>query len=380
VLEYAEEHPDDYIVQADVASFFISVRSDELERRLLEAGSNASVVRDLQALLTGWHAEGIQGLPQGLLPSSILGNFYLTSVDQALRARGTRFWRYMDDMAVAASGFHAGRQVLDQLEGALYADGLILGATKTKVIRATSAGDEFQTMRERLNEQFEEFLGELGDYAPGDEEAGELRQEQIRGLFDDAVQALHRDEFRRGEFTVALQELGRVQDGHALPELPYVLLRLPGLTKAVSSYMADVTGPANRGALVAALESIVLEERFHRPQEWLHILRGVMVAGDQVAPTLVPKLEELAACHEHPLVRCRALLAWGRQSPLDDFDAADEFFRRERRDRLGYALVAIQAKATEPRNSRYESWSSEGRSLANLANSLRGRMLAWHSI
>ncbi len=380
VLEYAEEHPDEYIVQADVASFFISVRIDELERRLLQAGSSASAVRDLHALLTGWHAEGVQGLPQGLLPSSVLGNFYLSSIDQALRARGARFWRYMDDMAVAASGFHAGRQVLDQLEAELYADGLSLGASKTKVIRATSAGDEFQTLRERLNEQFQEFLGGLGDYAPGDEEAGELRQEQVRGLFDDAVQALRRDEFRRGEFTVALQELGRAQDGHALPELPYVLLRLPGLTKAATSYMADVTGPTDREALVAALETVVLEERFHRPQEWLHILRAVMVAGDQVTPTLVPKLDELAAGHEHPLVRCRALLAWGRQSALDDFEAADEFFRRERRDRLGYALVAIQAKAAEPRNSRYEKWSSEGRALANLASSLRGRMLAWNSI
>jgi hypothetical protein len=105
-----------------------------------------------------------------------------------------------------------------------------------------------------------------------------------------------------------------------------------------------------------------------------------MVAGDQVVPTLIPKLRELAASHEHPLVRCRALLAWGRQSALDDFTAADEFFGRERRDRLGYALVAIQAKAAEPRNSRYDRWSSEGRSLANLASSLRGAMLAWHSI
>jgi hypothetical protein len=70
VLEYAEQHPEEYVVQADVASFFVSVRSDELERRLLAAGSNPLVVRDLHALLTGWQAEGVQGLPQGLLPFS----------------------------------------------------------------------------------------------------------------------------------------------------------------------------------------------------------------------------------------------------------------------------------------------------------------------
>jgi hypothetical protein len=144
--------------------------------------------------------------------------------------------------------------------------------------------------------------------------------------------------------------------------------------------MADVSGPADREALVGALESMVFEERFHRPQEWLHILRAVMVAGDQVTPLLVPRLSELASGHEHPLVRCRALLAWGRQSAIDEFSVAEEFFPRERRDRLGYALVAIQAKAAEPRNARYENWSSEGRSLANLASSVRGAMLAWNSI
>ena len=380
VRTHADEHPMDYIVQADVSSFFISIRAEELERRLLERGASGPVVRDLRALLAGWHAEGVQGLPQGLLPSSVLANFYLAPVDRALRERGARFWRYMDDVAVAADGFHAGREVLDLLEGELYADGLSLGASKTKVVRAASAGSEFRTMRERLNEQFEEFVDALGDYAPADEEAGELRQEQVRELFDDAIQSLRRDEFRRGELTIAFQELGRFEDGHALPQLPYVLLRLPGMTKAASSYMADVSGPTNRGALVAALEAIVLQDRFHRAQEWLHILRAVMVAGDQVTPTLVPKLEQLAEGHEHALVRCRALLAWGRQSAAHEFGAADGFVQRERRDRLGYALVAIQCKATDPRNSRYERWSSEGRGLANLATSLRRQMLAWNSI
>jgi Reverse transcriptase (RNA-dependent DNA polymerase) len=176
VLEYAEQHPEEYVVQADVASFFVSVRSDELERRLLAAGSNPLVVRDLHALLTGWQAEGVQGLPQGLLPSSVLGNFYLTSVDRTLRARNAVFWRYMDDIAVAARGFHADRQVLDQLEAELYEDGLSLGAAKTKVIRATSASGEFQTMRERLNEQFEEFLGEFGDRASSRADSRSLRR------------------------------------------------------------------------------------------------------------------------------------------------------------------------------------------------------------
>jgi hypothetical protein len=380
VLEYAEAHPEEYIVQADISSFFISIRTGELERRLLEAGACGSLVRDLSALLSSWHAEGVQGLPQGLLPSSVLASFYLNPVDAVLNRRADRWWRYMDDMAVAVSGFHAGRELLDVLESQLYADGLSLGAGKTKVIRATSAGDEFRTMRERLEEDFQEFLGGLGDYAPPDEEAGELREEQMRGLFDEAVDALRRDEFRRADLTVALQEFGRAGDGHALPNLPYVLLRLPGLTKVASSYLADVTDPPNRAALVAALEGLVLEDRFHRPQEWLHLLRAVTVAGDGVAPGLLPKLTRLALDHPHPLVRCRALLAWGRQSARDDFDTADRFARRERRDRLGYALVAIQAKASEPRNARYGAWSSEGRGLANLASSLRGEMLSWNAL
>ena len=316
VLEYAEAHPDEYIVQADISSFYISIRTGELERRLLEAGACGKTVRDLSALLGSWHAEGVQGLPQGLLPSSVLASFYLNPIDAALDSRADRWWRYMDDMAVATSGFHAGRELLDVLESELYADGLSLGGGKTKVIRATSAGDEFRTMRERLDENFQEFLGHLGDYAPPEGEAGELREEQMRGLFDEAVDALHRDEFRRADLTVALQEFGRARDGHALADLPYVLLRLPGLTKVAGSYLADVTDPPNRAALVAALEGLLLDDRFHRPQEWLHLLRAVTVAGDGVAPRLAPKLTSLALDHPHPLVRCRALLAWGRQSAL----------------------------------------------------------------
>ena len=256
----------------------------------------------------------------------------------------------------------------------------ILGASKTKVIRATSATGEFTTLRERFNEGFEDWLGELGDYAPDEDEERELRLDQVRALFDDAVAALRRDEYHRPEFMVALQDLGRANDGYALAELPYVLLRMPGLTKTACSYMADVTDSSNREALVGVLESIVMEERFHRAQEWLHILRAVTVAGDQVAQSLEPKLRELADDHANPLVRCRALLAWGRQSDPEDFSATDNFFERERVDRLSYALVAIQGKASGERNRRFASWSGDSRELAKIADSLRGAPLPWHAV
>ena len=366
-----------YVIEGDVASFYLNINLDELQRRLLEAGCGGPVVRDLGGLLEGWAAQGIRGLPQGVPPSSPLANFYLAPLDELLRDRGVVFARYMDDLAVVCSTFHEARQLLDDIEDLLYEDGLSLGGGKTWISRAERVVARL-TPGEALDEQLAE-LADVGDYAPGEEEIEEIRVDQICALFDEAVAALERDEYKREEFTFAFRQLGAQRHPHAIEHVPQVLLRLPGMTPVACRYLERLATDEHREAVAKALGEIATRE-FQRSQEWCHILRAIQVLPNRSGAELAETAADLADGHDHPLVRARALLAWGAQSDPDSFELADRFFEREDRPWLAYAVVAIQGKDRDGRDERYAKWTGEGRGLARLTESVEAERFAWSKI
>ncbi len=368
---------DGYIIEGDVSSYFLNIDLDEVERRLLELECNGAVVRDLSSLLRGWAAQGIRGLPQGILPSSPLANFYLSPLDQFLRDHDIPFVRYMDDLAVRCSSHHEARNLLDQIEELLYDDGLSLGGGKTAIVRTENV-----LIRLTPEEGIEEVISALReetDYAPDEEEIEEIRLDEVRSIFDGAMAALDEDRYQRSELTFALRQFSRAKDAHAISAVPELLLRLPGLTPVACRYLEAVATVEHRATVTTAL-TVLTTNRFHRVQEWLNILRAILVIPDRAAVGLVPLLNGLAAEHAHPLVRARALLAWGAQSGAEDFAAADRFFAQESRQWLPYAVVAVQGKGADGREERYERWSGEGRGLARLTDSIRGERFAWSKV
>ena len=98
-------------------------------------------------------------------------------------------------------------------------------------------------------------------------------------------------------------------------------------------------------AEVADLMQRLVADRFHRPQEWINLLRVVQVAPQGSLSALAPHFARLARDHPHELVRARAIVAWGRQTDADDFSEVDNFVSRERVTWTPYAMVAIQSKS-----------------------------------
>lgn len=372
--------PRDYVIHTDVASYFLGVQLHELERRLLEVGVGSPVARDLIALLEALHSHGIAGLPQGAPPSSPLGNLYLRPLDQWLDSSGFPFLRYMDDLYVWCPSYHEARRALDAMEAVLYEDGLSFGGAKTKIQRSLSALADLTTMDEELDDALGDLLLFADEYGPSEDDIQEWRLDQVREVYDHAVDALSRDEYRRHQFTWALRQFAKQRDPHGLSKLPEVLLRMPGLTPVACGYLEKLSVPAHRNEVCGVLSQLIVG-RFHRAQEWLHILRAVQVVPGRGAGQLASRLADLALDGDQaPLVRARALLAWGSQSSPDDFGAADAFFAAENRAWLPYAVVAVQHKTKHARDIRYQQWSGQGRGLAWLTASIKKQAFAWSKI
>lgn len=382
--------PSGYALTADVSNFFVYIDIDELERRLLAATSQPAVVRDLGEFLRALQQLGVRGLPQGVPPSSPLGNFYLHDLDEELRSADVDFRRYMDDVWIFADSYAEARRLQDQVERVLYEDRLALGGDKLKIRRAATALRDTETAEEVIQLRRESILEEVLSAADNpyvgdvdiDIDEQEIDEAAVHGEYDELVDSLRRDEFprnTRSRFVAVYRELERGRDPHALADVPEILVRLPDLTGSALRYLARARVEDANDARAAMLE-VLGSARFHRDQEWLHICRAALSFTHRPSPAIAERLAEVAREHDHALVRARALLAWGSQSEDGDFDVADSFWPGAAAAWRPYVLVAIQAKDESARDERYDRWSGEERFLRVLADRIRDERFAWTRI
>jgi hypothetical protein len=181
-----------YALTADITNFFLYVDVEELERLLLERGGAGPVVRDLGALLRTWEGFGVKGLPQGIPPSSALGNFYLTSLDEMLDASGLAYRRYMDDLWVFADSYSDARAVQDQIETHLYELRLGLGGDKSRVRRAETALKDTETAQEAIDRRREDLLAEIEAAADDPYDSSEVEYDPAE-LDEAAVESEYRE-------------------------------------------------------------------------------------------------------------------------------------------------------------------------------------------
>jgi hypothetical protein len=366
----AAERATRFVVRGDVSSFYMVVDRERLSRTLLEVGADADLVEDLRFLLASWETQGVRGLPQGLPPSGPLANIYLHFADDLLRRWKVRFVRYSDDFALFFGNFAAARARLDGLERGLYERGMTLGGDKTRITRASTAAEQLRPASELLQRAMHEFAT---DYEWDEEEISEAERDIARDAFSKALGALAMDRYPRSEFIWALRRLGRFQDEYPLHDLPDVLTRMPGLTSAAMGYVAKL-GTSSRSEAMPVLEAI-LSGGFHRDQEWLHILRALTLWDGPCSSATVDRLAKVAEGHPHPVVRARALIAWARQSDPDSTAVAESYFERERRMWQGYPIMAVRDKAA--RDALYDRWRGDGRTVAQLIDSLVRQPISW---
>ena len=379
--------PRGYALSADIASYFVYIDVDELERRLLAVTDRTVVVRDLGNLLRAWQQVGVRGLPQGVPPSSVLGNFYLYPVDRAFESWGVDFRRYMDDVWVFTRTFSHARRIQDQLERLLYEDGLGLGGEKLRIRRSDTALDDTRTAEEEIEERREAerqlILAGLDPYVEEDVELdeAEIDEAAVHGEYNDLILELGlgipRD--ARSRFTAVYRELERARDPYAIEHLPEVLRRMPNLIPQAMRYLVVARAEDADDARRALLD-LIGDDRFHRDQEWLHLCRAALRFRHRPSPVLAERMKEVGLTHPHPLVRARALLAWGSQSNDEDFTLADEMWQSTAAQWRTYILVSIQNKDEGERDHRYDSWSGEARFLRMLADAIRDRPFPWRVV
>ncbi|TMB94753.1 MAG: hypothetical protein E6J42_11230, partial [Chloroflexi bacterium] len=93
-----------HVLESDIAAYFESVQTRFMLEALLGLDIDPRIAEVLIRLLGSWNSLTPIGLPQGVWPSDYLGGrIYLDRVDKGMLQKEHRFFRYSDDMRIAAS-------------------------------------------------------------------------------------------------------------------------------------------------------------------------------------------------------------------------------------------------------------------------------------
>ena len=219
-----------HVLRADIANYFERIPQHHLINLMSAAGCPPEIVKLLEEMLLAFQERDSFGIVQGLFPSDILGNFFLSHFDAFCELHDLPSARYADDIYLAFDSESAARQGLFQLIEGLRKDGLHLNEYKsdifpaTEIIREETAIDRlFQTVRDNVDDElhpgtmspyaFEadwEFEDDEPDDAAHEEEIDALAAERLFGQIDEYPKYADRIEkfclplLRRGDSDVAV--------------------------------------------------------------------------------------------------------------------------------------------------------------------------------
>ena len=133
-----------------------------------------------------------RGVPQGMVPSDLLGNFYLNPIDERLKDLDIPSARFVDDIYVFVSSLRNAEEVTRILTAKLRDYDLGLNESKSKLLRSRSLiteepdlerlfGDAFEERLEQL-EEGEDIDSDYGFQSEWDDEAESESREQTAEL------------------------------------------------------------------------------------------------------------------------------------------------------------------------------------------------------
>jgi hypothetical protein len=376
-----------FVLQTDISGYFLAIRPERLRHELLEASDRADVVDDLIAVLERWQQLGIRGLPQGVRPSSPLGNVYLASLDRLLGSMPMPFYRWMDDMWAICDSFSEARRVQDRIEQHLYLMGLTLNGEKTRILRAATAIRRLEPARARFEKKRDAAIEAgtvtvaIDDYT--EEEVVPDPDEVDRDLtieeYDRLTGDLEADDLPvnfHGDMGHVLRKLESIKDRHGVVLVPDIVRRSPDLADTAMRYVAAVSEVTPADA-IAVFAQVLEKKQFSRDFERLTTCHRALALQAKEGSALAQPLGEIALGDPNPLIRAKALLAWGKHSGGDDTSVAEAFLRSAGPAWRVYAFVAVQEKEPSVRDSVYESWGGSARGLKQVADRLRKSPIKW---
>lgn len=200
----SEHRTTKYVVKLDVASCFSSINQHTLINFLKHIGCSEAHCAPLENILVKFTGDrNSRGIIQGVFPSDLLGNFYLTPIDQLLSDMKVPSVRYVDDIYIFVRSFDHAERIIRDITRELRVYDLYLNEYKSSIMAASALFTEepdlealFEDAIDEVESQFthDEISSDYGFQTEFDDEVPEVTETPdkeliaTQRLFDSANQ------------------------------------------------------------------------------------------------------------------------------------------------------------------------------------------------
>lgn len=149
-----------YILKTDIASYFDTINQHLLINSLRSLSCESGAVNLLEEILLYFRERNSHGIIQGLFPSDLFGNFYLSSIDNQFVINEITLIRFVDDMYIFSDSRSKCLKILNDLCTRLIKEGLFLNENKTKIGTVEEVHfeeTELDRIFEDINEEFQDI-------------------------------------------------------------------------------------------------------------------------------------------------------------------------------------------------------------------------------
>lgn len=146
-----------YFVKADIANYFERIPQHHLINLLHASGCKPELINLLEKILLSFREKNSFGIIQGVYPSDLFGNFYLSDLDSFCEIHNIPSARYVDDFYMKfPNKIEASRGLLKLIEQ-LRKNGLNINESKSGIFST----EEIQREENELDQIFEEARNEV---------------------------------------------------------------------------------------------------------------------------------------------------------------------------------------------------------------------------
>jgi len=138
-----------YVVDADLKSYFDSIPHERLMERIKVKVSDGRLLTLIESFLKAGILEGLRewtptaGAPQGAVLSPLLSNVYLDPLDQLMATKGYKMVRYADDFVILCRSREEADRALAEVQAWVESNGLTLHPDKTRIVEASTGYFDF---------------------------------------------------------------------------------------------------------------------------------------------------------------------------------------------------------------------------------------------
>lgn len=318
----AKEHK--YVLKTDISNCFGALNQHTLIHILEDAGFPAALSAPLEKLLVKFTGErSSRGILQGIYPSDLFGNFYLSPVDRFLQDRALQSARYVDDIYVFLDSVEAADNLLREFIPFLRSYDLTLNETKSLLLTKYSLMAEEPDLEALFQEAFEEISSQVDeddideDYGfqsnwDNDDNEGQnddLELQATISLFD-SIDKYPGQEEKIERFCLPL--FGKAASDYAVVHVIDAFKKRPSMAQIYASYLARfLDKPSVSTFLIARLMDTFL-------LDWqrLWVLAALLGSPSASDNTVKAAWDVFKDGHRHEGLRAVAAIFVGRYGDL----------------------------------------------------------------